>query len=161
VQQLWHWLYVRGATGFEEMTSVSKDLRAVLDRHFTLARPEVVAEQVSVDGTRKWLLRLPSEHPEERPHEIECVYIPATDRGTLGVSSQVGCTLACSFCHTGTHRLVRNLTAGEVVGQILVARDRLGDWVERRPPEGAIVPTDGGRLVTNIVMMGMGEPLYN
>jgi 23S rRNA (adenine2503-C2)-methyltransferase len=161
VQQLWHWLYVRGATGFDEMTSVSKDLRALLDRHFTLARPEVVAEQVSVDGTRKWLLRLPSEHPSERPHEIECVYIPETDRGTLCVSSQVGCTLACTFCHTGTQRLVRNLTAGEIVGQIVVARDRLGDWAERRAPEGAIVPTDGGRFVTNIVMMGMGEPLYN
>jgi 23S rRNA (adenine2503-C2)-methyltransferase len=160
-QQLWHWLYVRGATSFDEMTSVSKELRALLDRHFTLARPEVVAEQVSVDGTRKWLLRLPSEHAGERPHEIECVYIPGTDRGTLCVSSQVGCTLACSFCHTGTQRLVRNLTAGEIVGQILVARDRLGDWIERRPPEGAIVPTDGGRFVTNVVMMGMGEPLYN
>jgi 23S rRNA (adenine2503-C2)-methyltransferase len=161
VQQLWHWLYVRGARTFDEMTSVSKDLRATLDHHFTLARPEVVAEQISVDGTRKWLLRLPGEHQGERPHEVECVYIPETDRGTLCVSSQVGCTLNCSFCHTGTQRLVRNLTAGEIVGQVLIARDRLGDWPRRRPPEEARVPTDGTRLVTNIVMMGMGEPLYN
>jgi 23S rRNA (adenine2503-C2)-methyltransferase len=161
VQQLWHWLYARGSTAFDEMTSVSKELRGLLDQHFTLARPEVVAEQISVDGTRKWLLRLPGEHKGERPHEIECVYIPETDRGTLCLSSQVGCTLTCSFCHTGTQRLVRNLTAGEVVGQVLIARDRLGDWPHRRPPEGANVPTNGGRLVTNIVMMGMGEPLYN
>ena len=128
VQQIWHWLYVRGATGFHEMTSVSKELRAALDAHFTLARPEVVAEQVSVDGTRKWLIRLPGEHAGGRPHEVECVYIPEADRGTLCVSSQVGCTLTCTFCHTGTQRLVRNLTAGEIVGQIMVARDRLGDW---------------------------------
>ncbi len=125
-QQLWHWLYVRGATRFDVMTSVSKDLRADLEGAFTLDRPEVVAEQVSVDGTRKWLLRLPGESGE-RPHEVECVYIPQTGRGTLCISSQVGCTLNCSFCHTGTQRLVRNLTAGEIVGQILVARDRLGD----------------------------------
>jgi 23S rRNA (adenine2503-C2)-methyltransferase len=159
VQQLWHWLYVRGATTFDAMTSVSKELRAALENRFTVARPEVVAEQVSADGTRKWLLRLPGEN--ERPHEVECVYIPETGRGTLCVSSQVGCTLNCPFCHTGTQRLVRNLTAGEIVGQIIVARDRLGDWPGQRPPDGAIVPTDGGRLVTNIVMMGMGEPLYN
>ena len=128
VQQLWHWIYVRGAQDFSQMTSVSKELRALLDAHFTLARPEVVAEQVSVDGTRKWLLRLPGEHAGERPHEVECVYIPDTDRGTLCVSSQVGCTLTCTFCHTGTQRLVRNLTPGEIVGQVMVARDRLGDW---------------------------------
>ena len=115
VQQLWHWIYVRGAQSFDDMTSVSKELRAVLDAHYTLARPEVVAEQVSVDGTRKWLLRLPGETPGERPHEVECVYIPETDRGTLCLSSQVGCTLNCSFCHTGTQRLVRNLTPGEIV----------------------------------------------
>jgi 23S rRNA (adenine2503-C2)-methyltransferase len=160
-QQIWNWLYVRGATTFDEMTSVSKELRASLAEKFTLARPEVVAEQVSVDGTCKWLLRLPGETPGERPHEVECVYIPEIDRGTLCVSSQVGCTLNCSFCHTGTQRLVRNLTAGEIVGQVMVARDRLGDWPGRTPPEGSIVPTDGGRFVTNIVMMGMGEPLYN
>jgi 23S rRNA (adenine2503-C2)-methyltransferase len=159
VQQLWHWLYVRGATTFDAMTSVSKELRAALENRFTVARPEVVAEQVSVDGTRKWLLRLPGEN--QRPHEVECVYIPETGRGTLCVSSQVGCTLNCTFCHTGTQRLVRNLTAGEIVGQIMVARDRLGDWPGHHPPDDAIVPTDGGRLVTNIVMMGMGEPLYN
>jgi 23S rRNA (adenine2503-C2)-methyltransferase len=147
VEQIWNWLYARGATGFEQMTSVSKELRAALAEKFTLARPEIVAEQVSVDGTRKWLLRLPGEN-QSRPHEVECVYIPETDRGTLCVSSQVGCTLICSFCHTGTQRLVRNLTAGEIVGQIMLARDRLDDW-------------PGGRHVTNIVMMGMGEPLYN
>jgi 23S rRNA (adenine2503-C2)-methyltransferase len=161
VQQLWNWIYVRGVTRFDEMTSVSKELRAALDERFTLERPEVVAEQVSVDGTRKWLLRLPGEHEGERPHEVECVYIPESGRATLCVSSQVGCTLTCSFCHTGTQRLVRNLTPGEIVGQVMVARDRLGDWPGGMPPEGAIVPTDGGRFVTNIVMMGMGEPLYN
>src|SRR5712671_1967056 len=152
VQQLWNWIYVRGAARFEDMTSVSKELRAALDRHFTLERPEVVAEQVSADGTRKWLLRLPGEHAGERPHEVECVYIPGTGRATLCVSSQVGCTLTCSFCHTGTQRLVRNLTPGEIVGQVMVARDRLGDW------QAAL---DGARLVSNIVMLGMGEPLYN
>jgi 23S rRNA (adenine2503-C2)-methyltransferase len=151
VQQIWHWLYVRGATGFDAMTSISKEVRATLDQRYTLARPEVVAEQISSDGTRKWLLRLPGEHPGENPHEVECVYIPETDRGTLCLSSQVGCTLTCSFCHTGTQRLVRNLTPGEIVGQIMVARDRLGDWNKG----------DGARLVSNIVMMGMGEPLYN
>src|SRR5947207_3297341 len=159
--QLWNWIYVRGVTRFDQMTSVSKDLRAALDAHFTLDRPEVVAEQVSVDGTRKWLLRLPGEHAGERPHEVECVYIPDTGRATLCVSSQVGCTLTCSFCHTGTQRLVRNLTPGEIVGQVMVAGDRLGGWPGSTPPGGAIVPTDGGRCVTNIVMMGMGEPLYN
>ncbi len=154
VQQLWHWIYVRGAQDFDEMTSISREMRVELDRHFTVARPEVVAEQVSNDGTRKWLLRLPSGDKIERAHEVECVYIPETDRGTLCVSSQVGCTLNCSFCHTGTQRLVRNLTAGEIVGQIMVARDRLNDWADRETPTGS-------RLVTNVVMMGMGEPLYN
>jgi 23S rRNA (adenine2503-C2)-methyltransferase len=161
VQQLWHWIYFRGVASFDAMTNVSKDLRAALEDRFTLARPEVAAEQVSVDGTRKWLVRLPGEHPGERSHDVECVYIPDTGRGTLCISSQVGCTLTCSFCHTGTQRLVRNLTAGEIVGQIMVARDRLGDWPGGGAPEGAVVPTDGGRFVTNIVMMGMGEPLYN
>src|SRR6202040_1983628 len=162
VRQLWHWLYVRGAQSLDEMTSVSKDLRGTLARHYTLARPEVVAEQVSVDGTRKWLLRLPGEHPAERPHEVECVYIPETDRGTLCVSSQVGCTLACPFCHTGTQRLVRNLTAGEIVGQVMLARDRLGDWPGATPPAGGATPrADGGLFVSNVVMRGMGEPLYN
>ena len=161
VQQLWHWIYVRGVQDIDAMTTISKELRAQLGERFTVARPEVVAEQVSNDGTRKWLLRLPSENPGERPHEVECVYIPDTGRGTLCVSSQVGCTLTCSFCHTGTQRLVRNLTAGEIVGQILVARDRLGDWEGGMPPTDGIVPQDGGRYVTNVVMMGMGEPLYN
>ncbi len=161
VQQLWHWIYFRGAQSFDDMTSVSKDLRAELAKKFTVARPEVVAEQVSVDGTRKWLLRLPGEHAGERPHEVECVYIPDTGRGTLCVSSQVGCTLTCTFCHTGTQRLVRNLTAGEIIGQLLVARDRLGDWPGGMPPSDGPVPQDGGRYITNIVMMGMGEPLYN
>jgi 23S rRNA (adenine2503-C2)-methyltransferase len=160
-QQLWHWLYVRGAQSFAEMTSVSKELHATLDAHFTLARPEVVAEQVSVDGTRKWLIRLPGEVAGERPHEVECVYIPEADRGTLCVSSQVGCTLTCSFCHTGTQRLVRNLTPGEIVGQVMVARDRLGDWLGRPRAQGEGLPTEGERCVSNIVMMGMGEPLYN
>jgi 23S rRNA (adenine2503-C2)-methyltransferase len=153
-QQLWHWMYVRGAKTFAEMSNVSKDMRVELEKHVTVDRPEVVAEQISNDGTRKWLLRLPSGNDLEKPHEVECVYIPETDRGTLCVSSQVGCTLNCSFCHTGTQRLVRNLTAGEIVGQIMVARDRLNDWADRETPHG-------NRLVTNIVMMGMGEPLYN
>src|SRR6185312_4771319 len=122
-QQIWHWIYFRGVTDFESMTSVSKELRASLAEHFTLARPEVVVEQVSVDGTRKWLLRLPGDPDSGLPHDVECVYIPDAERGTLCVSSQVGCTLTCSFCHTGTQRLVRNLTAGEIVGQIMVARD--------------------------------------
>ncbi len=154
VQQLWHWIYVRGARNFDEMTSISREMRTQLDAHFTVARPEVAAEQVSSDGTRKWLLRLPSGDANEKAHEVECVYIPETDRGTLCVSSQVGCTLNCSFCHTGTQRLVRNLTSGEIVGQIMVARDRLNDWADRATPTGS-------RLVTNVVMMGMGEPLYN
>jgi 23S rRNA (adenine2503-C2)-methyltransferase len=157
VQQLWHWIYVRGAQSFDEMTNVSKELRVRLDASYTLARPEVAAEQISVDGTRKWLLRLPGEQETGRPHEVECVYIPDDGRGTLCVSSQVGCTLNCSFCHTGTQRLVRNLTAGEIVGQILVARDRLNDWADRSTnSEG-----QSNRQITNIVMMGMGEPLYN
>lgn len=152
VQQLWHWIYFRGAQSFDEMTSISKNIRTELAQHFTVDRPEVVAEQISNDGTRKWLLRLPSGDNVQKAHEVECVYIPETDRGTLCVSSQVGCTLNCSFCHTGTQRLVRNLTAGEIVGQVMVARDRLNDWADRE---------DGTRRVTNIVMMGMGEPLYN
>ena len=157
VQQIWHWLYVRGVQDFDAMTTLSKELRAELDRHFTLARREIVAEQVSVDGTRKWLLRLPGETPD-RPHDVECVYIPETDRGTLCISSQVGCTLNCSFCHTGTQRLVRNLTPGEIVGQVVLARDRLNDWQRAAAPAG----TDPEkRLVSNVVMMGMGEPLYN
>ncbi|WP_245410897.1 23S rRNA (adenine(2503)-C(2))-methyltransferase RlmN [Microvirga flavescens] len=161
VAQLWHWIYFRGATSFDEMTNVGKALRASLKEAFTLARPEVVSEQVSKDGTRKWLIRMPSTGPLDKGAEIECVYIPETDRGTLCVSSQVGCTLTCSFCHTGTQRLVRNLTSAEIVAQLVVARDRLGDWPDATPPEGAFVPNDGSRFVSNIVFMGMGEPLYN
>ncbi len=131
-QQIWHWLYVRGAQNFDEMTTLSKDLRAALAQRFTLERPDVAAEQISVDGTRKWLLRLPGEHGGT-PHEVECVYIPETDRGTLCVSSQVGCTLNCTFCHTGTQRLVRNLTAAEIAGQVVLARDRLNDWTPTHP----------------------------
>jgi len=161
VGQIWHWLYVRGASSFDEMTNVARTLRALLDANATLARPEIVREQVSVDGTRKWVLRLPSRTAHDKGAEVECVYIPEKDRGTLCVSSQVGCTLNCSFCHTGTQKLVRNLEVSEIVGQVLVARDRLGDYPGRTPPEGAFVPNDGGRFVSNIVFMGMGEPLYN
>ena len=153
VQQIWHWLYVRGAQDFAAMTTLSKELRSALAQRFTLARPEIAAEQVSVDGTRKWLIGLPGE-VEGRPHEVECVYIPEADRGTLCISSQVGCTLNCSFCHTGTQRLVRNLTPGEIVGQVVLARDQLSDWT-------AAGGEGDKRLVSNVVMMGMGEPLYN
>ena len=160
VSQLWHWLYHRGIQDFDEITNVGKALRARLADAFTLDRPEVTAEQVSSDGTRKWLLRMPKTRPHDRGAEIECVYIPDDDRGTLCVSSQVGCTLTCSFCHTGTQRLVRNLSAAEIAGQLMVARDRLGDFPTLGDRESAVLP-DGGRLVTNIVFMGMGEPLYN
>jgi 23S rRNA (adenine2503-C2)-methyltransferase len=160
VAQLWHWIYFRGTRDFAAMSSISKELRAKLADRFTLERPEVVVEQVSADGTRKWLIRLPADTPGERAHEIECVYIPESDRGTLCVSSQVGCTLNCTFCHTGTQRLVRNLTAAEIVNQVMIARDRLGEWPGASRPEGAIVPA-GERAVSNIVFMGMGEPLYN
>jgi 23S rRNA (adenine2503-C2)-methyltransferase len=161
VAQLWGWIYQRGARTFEEMSNVSKHLRAALAEAYTLDRPEVVVEQVSVDGTRKWLMRIPPSMAGEKWHEIETVYIPTRDRGTLCISSQVGCTLTCTFCHTGTQKLVRNLTAAEIVAQIMVARDQLGDWPGQVPPEGAFVPDDGGRFVSNIVLMGMGEPLYN
>lgn len=160
VAQLWHWIYLRGVTSFDEMTNVGKGLRAKLEEAFTLARPEVVVEQVSNDGTRKWLLRLPPDIAGDKPHDVEMVYIPESDRGTLCVSSQVGCTLNCSFCHTGTQRLVRNLTAAEIVAQVMVARDRLGDYPGMERAVGPGLPTEGDRLVTNIVFMGMGEPLY-
>jgi 23S rRNA (adenine2503-C2)-methyltransferase len=160
VSQLWHWLYHRGIQDFDEITNVGKALRGKLADAFTLDRPEVTAEQVSSDGTRKWLLRMPKVGPHDRGAEIECVYIPDDDRGTLCVSSQVGCTLTCSFCHTGTQRLVRNLSAAEIAGQLMVARDRLGDFPTLGDRESAVL-ADGGRLVTNIVFMGMGEPLYN
>ncbi len=144
-RQLWNWIYVHGAGDFASMTNLAKDFRKFLSESFSVARPEVVTEQISEDGTRKWLLRT------EPGVEFETVYIPEEDRGTLCVSSQVGCTLTCRFCHTGTQKLVRNLTPLEIVGQIMVARDSLGDW-----------PSTGeNRRITNVVMMGMGEPLYN
>ena len=169
VNQLYSWLYVRGVSDFEAMTDVAKELRAALSERYTLARPEIVTEQVSVDGTRKWLLRLPSQGQGGKAPEIETVYIPEAKRGTLCISSQVGCTLNCTFCHTGTQRLVRNLTAQEIVGQILLARDRIGDWQGAEPPgDGRLFPSRGTRAsstsdrkITNIVLMGMGEPLYN
>ena len=144
-RQLWNWIYVHGARDFAAMSNLAKDFRAEMAAHFTLARPEIVTEQISNDGTRKWLLRTGPGI------EFETVYIPEADRGTLCVSSQVGCTLNCRFCHTGTQKLVRNLTPAEIVGQLLVARDSLNDWPSTAP----------GRKVTNVVMMGMGEPLYN
>jgi len=154
VSQLWSWIYVRGVTDFAVMTDIAKELRAELADHFTLERLDIVTEQVSVDGTRKWLLRL---HDGK---EVETVYIPESDRGTLCISSQVGCTLTCSFCHTGTQRLVRNLSAAEIVGQIMLARDRIGDWPGAVPSDPRGLP-QGDRMITNVVLMGMGEPLYN
>jgi len=144
-KQLWHQIYHRGAISFDAMSDIAKPQRAWLAERFTVGRPDVVVQQVSTDGTRKWLLRTPDGH------DYEMVFIPDADRGTLCVSSQVGCTLNCRFCHTGTMRLVRNLTAGEIVGQVMLARDALGEWPSQ--PEG--------RMLSNIVMMGMGEPLYN
>ena len=144
-RQLWNWVYVHGARDFAAMTNLAKDFRAEMESHFTLARPEIVTEQVSSDGTRKWLLRTGPGI------EFESVYIPEKDRGTLCVSSQVGCTLTCRFCHTGTQKLVRNLTPAEILGQIMIAKDALSDWPSTAP----------NRKVTNVVMMGMGEPLYN
>jgi 23S rRNA (adenine2503-C2)-methyltransferase len=149
VNQVWAWLYHWGVRDFAQMTNLAKDYRAKLDETFVIEVPEVVSKQVSADGTRKYLMRIAGGH------EVETVYIPEEDRGTLCISSQVGCTLTCSFCHTGTQKLVRNLTAGEIVGQIMVARDDLGEW----PEQGA--PKNETRLLSNIVLMGMGEPLYN
>ena len=159
VAQLWHWIYVRGVTSFDEMTNISKDLRAKMDLVYTVTHPELVAEQISVDGTRKWLLRFPPRGAG-KPVEVETVYIPDESRGTLCVSSQVGCTLNCTFCHTGTQKLVRNLTSEEIVAQLRVAREMLNDFAEREPETGVIVPKTG-RFVSNVVMMGMGEPLFN
>ena len=159
-KQVFHWLYHRGVTDFEAMTDIAETMRPWLAERFYIGRPEVVEAQHSSDGTRKWLLKTPDGH------EFEMVFIPDADRGTLCVSSQVGCTLNCTFCHTGTMKLVRNLTPGEIVGQVLLARDALGEW-----PKGSMAGLDteedsseyrsDGRLLTNIVMMGMGEPLYN
>ena len=147
--QIWQWVYHWGVRDFALMTNLAKDYRALLAEHFEIAVPEIVTRQISADGTRKYLLRIAGGH------EVEAVYIPEEGRGTLCVSSQVGCTLTCSFCHTGTQKLVRNLTAGEIVGQVMLARDDLGEWPQ--PGEGST----GDRLVSNIVLMGMGEPLYN
>lgn len=144
-KQIWHQIYNRGATSFDAMSDIAKPQRAWFAERFVIGRPEVVVQQVSTDGTRKWLLKT------RDGHDFEMVFIPDADRGTLCVSSQVGCTLNCRFCHTGTMRLVRNLTAGEIVGQVMLARDTLGEWPSQ--PDG--------RMLSNIVMMGMGEPLYN
>ena len=148
--QIWQWIYQKGVRDFAEMTNLAKDYRAFLADRFVIEVPEVVSKQVSEDGTRKYLVRIAGGH------EVEVVYIPEEDRGTLCVSSQVGCTLTCSFCHTGTQKLVRNLTAGEIVGQVMMARDDLGEW-----PKPGRNPKDETRLLSNIVLMGMGEPLYN
>jgi 23S rRNA (adenine2503-C2)-methyltransferase len=160
VTQTWGWIYGRGLTEFTAMTNIAKDLRAKFEQQFTLARPEIVTEQISSDGTRKWLLRL-GYGPGGRPEEVETVYIPEADRGTLCISSQVGCTLNCTFCHTGTQKLVRNLTAGEIVAQILVARDSIGEWPGADAPASTLGLPESERKITNIVLMGMGEPLYN
>jgi 23S rRNA (adenine2503-C2)-methyltransferase len=165
-KQVFHWLYHRGVTEFEAMTDIAKTMRPWLAQRFVIGRPNVVEAQHSTDGTRKWLLRT------DDGHDFEMVFIPDADRGTLCVSSQVGCTLNCTFCHTGTMRLVRNLTPGEIVGQVMLARDALGEWPKGNMADGAEDEDDDdergaghytadGRLLTNIVMMGMGEPLYN
>ena len=148
--QLWQWIYQKGVREFDQMTNLSKEYRTLLANNFVVAIPEVVSKQVSTDGTRKYLVRIAGGH------EVETVYIPEKDRGTLCISSQVGCTLTCSFCHTGTQKLVRNLTAGEIIGQVMLARDDLGEW-----PESGRNPVNTARLLSNIVLMGMGEPLYN
>ncbi len=159
VSQIWHWLYVRGVSDFSAMRNISGELREKLAENCDISRPKILEEQISDDGTRKWLFQFQSGGAG-KPVEIETVYIPEEGRGTLCISSQVGCTLTCTFCHTGTQKLVRNLTSGEVLAQLLVARDRLGDFPNADTPQGAIVPAEG-RKVSNIVMMGMGEPLYN
>ncbi|MBC7147350.1 MAG: 23S rRNA (adenine(2503)-C(2))-methyltransferase RlmN [Thioclava marina] len=149
VGQIWQWIYHWGVRDFAQMTNLAKDYRAMLAERFEITVPEIVSKQVSMDGTRKYLLKIAGGH------EVEAVYIPEENRGTLCISSQVGCTLTCSFCHTGTQKLVRNLTAGEIVGQVMVARDDLEEWPEQNTPKNET------RLVSNVVLMGMGEPLYN
>ena len=151
VNQIWQWIYHWGVRDFAAMTNLAKPYRTLLADNFVIDLPEVVSRQVSADGTRKYLVRIAGGH------EVEVVYIPEEDRGTLCISSQVGCTLTCSFCHTGTQKLVRNLTAGEIVGQIMLARDDLEEW----PAPGTGTGVNGPRLLSNIVLMGMGEPLYN
>ena len=148
--QIWQWIYQKGVREFDLMTNLSKEYRSLLKQHFKIDIPEIVSKQVSKDGTRKYLIRIAGGH------EVETVYIPEQDRGTLCISSQVGCTLTCSFCHTGTQKLVRNLTAGEIIGQVMLARDDLGEW-----PKVDHKPLNTTRLLSNIVLMGMGEPLYN
>ncbi len=172
--QLWRWMYAHGATSFDVMSDISKELRQEFASRFTLARPKIINEQVSIDGTRKWLIQLAKHPTDVKAPEVEAVYIPEPNRGTLCVSSQVGCTLNCSFCHTGTQRLVRNLTAGEILAQILIARDQVGEWpsgqtdAQTPPAQSDSTPAEpdkfwprGERKITNIVLMGMGEPLYN
>jgi len=165
-QQIWTWMYKFGIVDFSEMTTIAKATRTLLDEHFTISRPRVDTDLQSTDGTRKWLLSFPDKN------QIETVHIPEEDRGTLCVSSQVGCTLTCTFCHTGTQRLVRNLEADEIIAQVMLARDKLGDWatiqggkgkdgVAKKSREPGNSEEEDGRLITNIVMMGMGEPLYN
>ncbi|RYG91543.1 23S rRNA (adenine(2503)-C(2))-methyltransferase RlmN [Loktanella sp. IMCC34160] len=151
VNQIWQWIYHWGVRDFATMTNLAKDYRTKLAENFVIDLPELVTRQVSADGTRKYLVRIAGGH------EVEVVYIPEEDRGTLCISSQVGCTLTCSFCHTGTQKLVRNLTAGEIIGQVMLARDDLGEW----PEPGVGTGDNGPRLLSNIVLMGMGEPLYN
>ena len=158
--QLWNWLYVRGESDFDQMLNLSKDLRSSLSQSCTVSRPRIVSEQVSRDGTQKWLISFEPNQPGGQNVEVETVYIPETDRGTLCVSSQVGCSLTCTFCHTGTQKLVRNLTAGEILAQVLVARDQLADFPGQVADPSIIAPRDG-KKVSNIVMMGMGEPLLN
>ncbi|MDJ0859958.1 MAG: 23S rRNA (adenine(2503)-C(2))-methyltransferase RlmN [Dinoroseobacter sp.] len=148
--QIWQWIYQKGVRDFADMTNLAKPYRAMLGENFEISVPEVVVRNISEDGTRKYLVRIAGGH------EVEVVYIPEEDRGTLCVSSQVGCTLTCSFCHTGTQKLVRNLTAAEIIGQVMIARDDLGEW-----PAPGRNPKDETRLLSNIVLMGMGEPLYN
>ena len=160
--QLWHWIYHRGVRDFSAMLNIAKPMRDLLNERFTLERPSITTEQVSSDGTRKWLIKMNPTGPHDKGAEIECVYIPERDRGTLCVSSQVGCTLNCTFCHTGTQKLVRNLSAAEIVAQVMIARDRLGDFPGGVAPTDGLVPSgEGVRAVSNVVFMGMGEPLYN
>ena len=167
-KQVFHWIYHRGVSDFDAMTDIARTMRPWLAERFVIGRPTIVEAQASTDGTRKWLLRTADNH------DFEMVFIPDADRGTLCVSSQVGCTLNCRFCHTGTMRLVRNLTPGEIVGQVMLARDALGEWprgggtmagldddLDEADDEAVGAYTADGRLLTNIVMMGMGEPLYN
>lgn len=157
--QLWNWLYIHGVTDFDQMANIAKPMRTALKERIQNIEPRIALEQISIDGTRKWLFRFQSTGGQ--PVEVETVYIPEANRGTLCISSQVGCTLNCSFCHTGTQPLVRNLSTAEILGQILMARRLLGDFTGGTRPKNGLLPREGLRAVSNIVMMGMGEPLYN